>query len=377
MLRLRAPLERRGFETLAIGPHEPGNAVERLRAGGIDVTITELHRLRATPDPRVQARFLASLAPEIAYLRRFIRERGIDLVQAHGPTNPHVAIAAHLEGRAVVWHIYDTVAPMWLRRLTMPLVVRLADVITTVGEELARVHPGAVGLGERTISLLPPVDTAAFAQSPERRAAARERLGAREGDVVIGTVGNRNPSKGHGHLLRAAAVVRRRHPAAVVRIVGAPSPVHATHEAQLRELGRELGLNGARALRWIDPGDRVADHVAGFDLFAMTSVPNSEGIPTVILEAMAAGLPIVATDVGAVREVVHDGENGFVVAPLDDAAIATAIERLVADPALRARLGAAGRELTERRCALDPLADEHARAFALALEHRRQRTGAR
>jgi glycosyltransferase involved in cell wall biosynthesis len=351
--------------------------VERLRSGGVDVTVTELHRLRATPDPRVQARFLASLRPEIAAMRRFIVERGVDLVQAHGPTNPHVAIAAHLEGRAVVWHIYDTVAPMWLRRLTMPLVVRLADAITTVGEELARVHPGALSLGERTIALLPPVDTAAFASTPERRDAARARLGASGDEVVVGTVGNRNPSKGHGHLLRAAAAVRARQPRAVVRVVGAPSPVHAAYERELRTLAGTLGLGDERVLRWIDPGARVAEHMLGFDVMAMTSVPNSEGMPTVILEAMAAGLPVVATDVGAVREVVEDGVNGFLVPPGDDVAIAAAVERLVADRELRARLGAAGRALVERRCALEPLADVHAGAYALALAHRRQRTSAR
>jgi glycosyltransferase involved in cell wall biosynthesis len=92
---------------------------------------------------------------------------------------------------------------------------------------------------------------------------------------------------------------------------------------------------------------------------------------------MAAGLPVVATDVGAVREVVEDGVNGFLVAPGDDAAIAAAVERLVADRELRARLGAAGRALVERRCALEPLADVHAGAYALALAHRRQRTSAR
>ena len=79
------------------------------------------------------------------------------------------------------------------------------------------------------------------------------------------------------------------------------------------------------------------------DLFALASRPRSEGLPTVVLEAMAAGVPVVATDVGSIAEVVHDDVNGRLVGPDDPVGLARAIDGLVADTTERHRLGKAGR----------------------------------
>ena len=373
LMQLREPLQRRGWETIALGPTEEGNAVRRMSEAGVEVLTLPLHRLRATANPRVHAAVLGRLRPEVDAIRRIIRERDIELVQVHGPTNPHAAIAAAREGVAVVWHIYDTRAPMALRRATMPFVVRLSDAVTVIGEHLVKEHPGLARLGERVVIVMPPVDADAFTPSPERRAAARAELGVPEGAFVVGTVGNRNPSKGHEHLVRALARLRADHPEAVVRVLGAPSPVHAAYEERVLAEARQLGIDDAVTLRFVDPGSRVPDLIAAFDIFAITSVPRSEGMPTVILEAMASGLPVVATDVGAVSEVVEEGVTGLVVAPEDPGAIASALGRLVADPDLRRRLGKNGLLRVTERYDKEALADQHARAYALALAHRAAR----
>jgi glycosyltransferase involved in cell wall biosynthesis len=98
-------------------------------------------------------------------------------------------------------------------------------------------------------------------------------------------------------------------------------------------------------------------------------------MPTVILEAMATGLPVVATDVGAVAEVVDHGATGFVVPPLDAEAIAAALEQLAADAELRSRLGEESRRRVLERYDLGPLADRHAHAYAIAMEHAARRGG--
>jgi glycosyltransferase involved in cell wall biosynthesis len=190
---------------------------------------------------------------------------------------------------------------------------------------------------------------------------------------VLGNVANRNPSKGHEWLVRAAALVRAEEPSAVVRILGAKSPPHARYEEDFLREANELGLGSDEALRVVDPRDRVPELLPALDVFVLSSVPRSEGMPTVILEAMAAGLPVVATDVGAVAEIVEDGATGFVVPPEQPRAMADAILRLVRDRELRRTMGVEGQGRAFGRYGLETLAGIHAGAYRLALQHRATR----
>jgi glycosyltransferase involved in cell wall biosynthesis len=248
-------------------------------------------------------------------------------------------------------------------------------VILTWGLELARAYPGALSLGERCIQVYPPVDTTRFVPDADRRAAARAELGVPPDAIVLGTVGTRNPTKGHEHLARAAALLRDRGHDVWVRVLGARSPVHEEYMAEVDAEVESLGL-GDR-MTFTDPGTRVPELLPALDVFTISSVPRSEGLPTVIVEAMSCGLPVVSTDVGAIPEMIAEGETGFVVPALDDAALAGALERLVADPALRARLAAASRDRVESTYSLGRCADVYAGAFDLALAHRASRNGKR
>lgn len=367
----RGGLAAHGWEVSALTSDEPATGQARLREAGVDVTAIPLHRLRATRDPRPNLALLAGLPREVGQIRRLIREREIDLVQVHGPTNPHGALAAHREGVAVCWHIYDEVAPPPLLRVLMPLVLRIADSVTTTGHALARSHPGVTGLGERCVVTSPPVDFERFAPDAQARAAARAELKIPETAVAVGTVGNRNPTKGHGYLVEAAERLAGTHADLVVCIMGARSPVHAAYERELQE--RIAGSGIADRIRLVEPGARVAELLPALDVFAMTSVPRSEGMPTSILEAMGCALAVVATDVGAVAEEVEDGVTGFVVEPQDPEAIAAALGRLVADPVLRERMGSAGRARAVARFGVERVVADRVRAYEAALVHRRSR----
>jgi glycosyltransferase involved in cell wall biosynthesis len=374
-LRLAGPLGDRGVDTVAVIPDEGGaesDAVERLRDGGVETLIVPLSRLRASLNPVVQARFARALRPDIARLSELIRRFDIDVVQAHGVTNPHGAIAANREAAALVWQLFDTRAPMPLRRLGMPLVTRLADAMTTWGDGVARAHPGADRLGERRITVFPPVDCASLRPQPELRLEARRRLGVPEGSALVATVGVRNSHKGHEWLVRAAELVRQRQPDAVFRVIGAPSPAHAAHERAVREEASRRGLGDPEVFAMVDPGRDVPLLLQAIDVFAMTSPPRSEGMPTAILEAMACGKAVVTTDVGATRELVDDGSTGLIVPPEDPAAIGDAILGLVGNERRREEMGAAGRRDAIKRFDLTVLADRHRRAYDLAIAHRRE-----
>lgn len=147
------------------------------------------------------------------------------------------------------------------------------------------------------------------------------------------------------------------------------NPHHRAYADGLCREAASLGLVPGVDLVVRDPGDRVADLAPAFDLFWLTSEPRSEGLSTVVGEAMALEIPVVATDVGALRESVLDGQTGFVVPPRDAQAIVDASRRLLDDQSLRARMGRAGRERATECYAPGAGADLHRQAFEAAIQH--------
>ncbi len=369
---LLEPLRRRGIETLVVLPDEASRAAALLRDSEVPVVTVPLHRLRASIDPRTQWGFVGSIRNEVRRLAALIEREEIDVVQSHGVTNPHGALAARRAGVASLWQIFDTRAPMLLRRLTMPGVLALTDASTVWGRQLAEVHPGLTGLGSRLTVVFPPVEPERFRPDPAIRAEARRELGIADGELLVGSVGVLNPQKGHEFTIRAAELVHRAHPDARFRILGTDSPAHARYKARLRSEIAERKLTDIIDMR--DPGAEVARLIQAFDLFLMTSVPRSEGMPTVILEAMTCAKAVVATRVGAVDELVEHEETGLVVSPCDVGEIAAAISALLGDPARRELFGERARARAQGRFSLERLADLHAGAYESALRHRATRT---
>src|SRR5688572_13944307 len=128
-LLLGRALARQGVSMTVLLPLGANVAVDRLQEAGVDVVTIPLHRLRATLDPINHLRLFGTSRREVQALREVIRTTAADVVQVGGLVNPHSAIAARLERTAVVWQLIDTRPPMTFRRLMMPLVVRLADVV--------------------------------------------------------------------------------------------------------------------------------------------------------------------------------------------------------------------------------------------------------
>ena len=165
---------------------------------------------------------------------------------------------------------------------------------------------------------------ASFTRAPRREPPARM--------LYVGQVGRR---KGVHDLLRATRQLLGERHAVELTVVG-PAQLEGELEAA-RQLATELGLDGAVRFTGELNGDALYEQFRAHDLFALPSY--NEGIPAVLYEAGAFELPVVTTPVGAITELVHDGENGLLVPPGDVQALTASLRRLVTDPDLRSRLG--------------------------------------
>lgn len=186
------------------------------------------------------------------------------------------------------------------------------------------------------------VDLADF--DPRQRAAVRIEWGVPEEVPAVGWVGRLDRKKRVEDFIAAAALVRARVPSTRFVVIGGPDAFMPEYADELRALAGDLGLGGALAFL----GDRadVPRLLSGLDVFVWLS--QGEGMPHVIGEAGAAGLPVIATRDNGTEEQIANGESGLFVPHRDPAAVAVAIERLILDPELRARLGGRLRENVER-----------------------------
>jgi glycosyltransferase involved in cell wall biosynthesis len=332
-----------------------------------------LHRLRASLNPAHHWQFASTFVREVGAIRKLLRRGDFDVVQINGLVNPHAAFAATAEGRAVVWQILDTYPPMRVRRVIMALVRRLADVLMCTGRRVAAAHPGALAFGDRLVTFFPPVNSDVFSPRGEVREAVRREFGFGEQDFVVGTVSNVNMQKGHDVFVRAAGRLKQLVPNARFVILGATYPHFRSYADQLFTEAARFGLCVGQDFVVMDPGQRVPELEQAFDVFWLTSRPNSEGIPTAVEEAMTLGIPVVAFDVGAVAEAVEDGICGFVVPCNDAESLVTVTSRLARDQGARGRMGQAARRIALERFSHVVCAEAHLVAYAKAIQHASRR----
>ncbi|MCA2001024.1 MAG: glycosyltransferase family 4 protein [Chloroflexi bacterium] len=163
----------------------------------------------------------------------------------------------------------------------------------------------------------------------------RKKAGIGADDPFLLAVGRLVPSKAHRVLIDAMPLVLERFPSAKAGVCG-NGPLRGELEEQIRTLGLE------DSVRLLGHSEHVAQFLASADVFVMPSL--WEGLPIALLEAMSAGLPVAATRVEGVEEVVEEGRHGFLAPPGDKDALAEALLRLLQDPAARRRMGEAARE---------------------------------
>ncbi|WP_135467129.1 glycosyltransferase family 4 protein [Crenalkalicoccus roseus] len=335
LLPLMRGARARGHEVVGICAEGP--LLDLPRREGFRIIPLPLER---SLDPRAQARAYRAL-------RDLFRAERFDLVHAHMPISGLLARLAAWRARdaaglpriAYTCHgfLFNQPGPLWRRGLAFGLewaAGRITDTFLTVSEEEAA-DARRLGIHPRAVAVLNGRDPTLFRPDPAARAAVRAELGVAEGACVLVAVSRLVRHKGYPELLRAMEAV----PDATLWVVGERLP--SDHGEDLEPcFDRAAAVLGPR-LRRLGYRADVARVLAAADVFVLPS--HFEGLPMSVIEAMLSGLPVVATDIRGPREQVVHGRTGLLVPPARVAPLAAALARLVADPALRRRMGEAGR----------------------------------
>jgi glycosyltransferase involved in cell wall biosynthesis len=270
---------------------------------------------------------------------------------------PALPLVISLHGSDV--YVAETVAPA---RIAARRAFARAGFVTACSDDLGR-RAVALGAHPARIETVPyGVDVERFRPNTETRALRRRELAIDDRVPLIFSAGRLVRKKGFEYLIDALA----RLPGPTLAIAG-----QGALEPELRERARTRGL--AERVRFLGDlsQDAVGEYLTAADVVCVPSVRddsgNVDGLPNVVLEALASGTPLVTTAAGGIGAVVEDGRTAFVVAERDPGAIAAAMARALADPESARRMGAAGRALVQARFGWDRTAERFDAAYSRAL----------
>jgi glycosyltransferase involved in cell wall biosynthesis len=334
-------LARRGhLVTLGCRAGTEARVIERARAEGVERIETLAFASGVNP------------AVDLADVRRLLRWLPlVDVVHVHRGKEHWLAAVANrlsrtprpiVRTRHIAQAVRPTRANRWLYGRATALVVTVTGAIR--GQYLAADLVPA----ERVVALPGGADADTYRPRPPDDA-VRRRLGAAPGEVLVGMVGGLRVMKGHRVVVEAAARLARDGIRPRIVFVG-----RGSMETAIRQAVSRAGLDGQVEVAGFVPD--LPAVLAALDV-ALYVPLESDGMSRVLFEALAAGRPLVASRVGVVPEALVDGEHALLVHAGDAADLAGALARLVGDPALRARLGAAGRRLVVDRYSGEKLAE--------------------
>ena len=275
----------------------------------------------------------------VAGMVRLFRREKVDVVNTHsGKDSWAGSMAAKIAGVPLLLRTRHISVPV--RRGWYNLIYRWPDGYVTTGE-MIREHLIGVGIDPgRVVSIPTGVDMARFSPDVSGEA-VRAELGLGRGEPLVSMIGVLRSWKRHDVFLDAIRLLRERG-IALKGLIAGEGP---RRDAIEKEIG-EKGLKDVAVLAGYR--EDVPEILAAAQVVLLTS-DRFEGVPQVILQALAMGRPVVASPIGGIPEVVHHGTTGFLCPVGDPAAYADAAGRLLADPSLRKRLGTAGRELVLSR----------------------------
>ncbi|NOX60882.1 MAG: glycosyltransferase family 4 protein [Chloroflexi bacterium] len=345
-----------------------GRSADRWRAEGAGVNWVQIDSMVRAIHPLQDARSANALL-------RLIRERRYHIVHTHlAKAGMLGRWAARRAGTPIIIHtVHGATFSPAQSRLSNALYLMLerraakwTDVMISVGDDLRRRYLAAgVGRPEQYVIIHSGMDLSAFLQAGREKAARgrliRAELGLSEQDFVAGYVAALEWRKGHHHIVEAARRLRPRYPQLHFLFVG-----EGFDRPRIEALVNEAGL-GDR-IHFTGYRTDVADVMAAFDVKLFAS--NREGLPQVLVQAAAVGLPVIAFEAEGVCELVHDGVNGYHLAYGDVNGMVERLEHFILHPEQAAAMGARGPALVDDRWQIATMQRKTIELYETLLQHK-------
>ena len=299
-----------------------------------------------------------SILPSIKALEDIIKKEEIDIVHARSRVPALVAFFAARAAKKT----FITTAHGYYKRHPLSGVMGWGRFVIVASNVMARHMMETFKVPFDRIRLIPRgVDLTRYQFNPD---AAKSQKG---GAFTIGMIGRLTPLKGHTYFLRAVAAVSRTMPHIKVLIVGDAPKGKEKYREELRILTRRLGI--ANIVEFIEHSDDVTQILNKLDALVFTSVVP-EGFGRVVIEAQATGVPVVATKVGGIVDIIDDGINGVLAYPKDPASLAEGILRVLRDRPFAQRLIQEARKRVEEKFTLDKMCQQTFAIYEEAINRR-------
>lgn len=377
LLLLIRGLSQKGYHSVVAVPHR-GSLTEWLEALSVPVIYVPCMKrwLTKAQVPGLK-RFLYNpyqvpfLLRSAITLREIIRQHQVNLVHTSTSVVFDGALAAVMANVPHVWHVHETIesGKNWRfflgAKIARSLISCFSHRIIATSEAIRRLYLDAPYDTGKIKVIYNGVDIHPYdgdLSVPD----LRRRLGIPEEAQVVGIVAHMVPLKRHEDFLRAAVIVQQSVPDSFFLAVGSDGDASEYGRA-IKRLSQELGL--AERIVWLGFYERIHEIFKAIDLLVLPSEEESFG--RVLIEAMAARRPVVATKVGGIPEIVMDGMTGFLVPPRSPTDLAQSIIRILRDPQLAEAMGQAGRRRVEKYFSVDQYVENVEKVYLELLKGRR------
>lgn len=322
-------LRKYGIETIFLCPNGSGNFPRAANDESFIVHTIPMKSPKFFKGPTSIIKnisWIFSILISARYIKNIIEIEEIDIVHANGLLNLPASLAANLAGCRLIWHLLGSLYPKILVNFMRPVFMFLSDDIIVISKKLGYYYLGReICPEDKNISIIyegidiDRFNTALFSMNDRNE--LRSLFNIRHDEIVIGCVGNVNPVKGYTYLIESANILKRKKVNIKFLIIGIIPISQNSYFSRLKDLIQSFKLDDC--IIFIGERRDIPQILNMIDIFVLPSL--SEGTPLAILEAMAMGKPVIATDVGGVSEQVLNGITGIIIPPRNSEAIADSI----------------------------------------------------